>query len=511
MEIFSYLQTLVSEILPEIVTVLLLAIPVAVSILIVSHKTQSYVRRAHALLYGQTVFFFAISLSLKPLIMSTQFFEAEVVSKASLTLFCFVIALSFNQFFTVYVWEGIFVRKYKNQAPSILITLFSTAVYMIAIYSILTFVFKQPITGLVISSGILVGVLGLAMQSSLADLISGIAISVERPFTIGEWVELDDGTIGEIVEINWRATHILSWHNSLYILPNARISNARIHNFSRPVETYGHWFYVHVPLTVPPELVRRVLLEGCVNAKQVLDDPAPVIRVSEAGGSYKYMVFVHFASYQVHFAGIDDALLHIWAECYKHGIVPSAVTTEVILREGVAEEIVAPGPQQLLKQVPIFTGLADDSMSLLTSKILIRSLALGETIVQQGDEGSSLYVIASGMASIVIQTEGNKEIEVAKLVSGQYFGEQSLLANEPRSATVRAHTDCQLLEINREALEPIFELHPELMEDMAKIVSVRTFENSEASESQNKDDMSGRLNELAGKLLGKIQTVFKKT
>ncbi len=119
------------------------------------------------------------------------------------------------------------------------------------------------------------------MQRSLSDLVAGVANSIERPFVIGVWMELDDGTLGEVVDINWRATHIKSWHSSIYILPNARISNARAHNFARPDNRYGHWFYVHIPSTVPPVLVRRVLLEAAVESDTVLDDPAMFIWVSE--------------------------------------------------------------------------------------------------------------------------------------------------------------------------------------------------------------------------------------
>ena len=62
----------------------------------------------------------------------------------------------------------------------------------LAQYAIMTFVFAQPMTGFIVSSGIVIGVVGLAMQSSLSDLVSGVAISIERPFRMGDWIELEN-------------------------------------------------------------------------------------------------------------------------------------------------------------------------------------------------------------------------------------------------------------------------------------------------------------------------------
>jgi small-conductance mechanosensitive channel/CRP-like cAMP-binding protein len=502
------LKLLSTDVFPEMVIVLSIAGPVFLLFLYFTHKTRDLVRKVRFTWYFQVLLIFLITLSIKPIFLSIGIINKVLVGKASLTLFLFTSAHVLNHAIILFLWEGAFVRKYEKSPPGILVGLLSVSLYLIAIYFVMSLVFNQPMTGLLVSSSIMAGVIGLAMQSSLSDLVAGVSISIERPFTIGDWIELDDGTLGEVTEINWRATHVLSWHNSLYVLPNARISNARVHNFNRPVPTYGHWFYVHIPSTVDPTLVRRVLLEGCIDSPKVLDDPPPIIRVSEASASYKYLIFIHFENYQGHFAGMDDLLMNIWVKCYKYGIVPSAVTSEMIIRRGVAEEIPEPSPEGLLRQVEIFKDLGEQHIKLVLSRLNVVSLKHDEKIVGQGDAGSSLYILSSGMVRIMIENDGSEAFEVAKLVTGQYFGEMSLLTNEPRSASVYAHTDCQFLEIKADAMRLIFDEDPSLMDMMAKIVSQRKLSNKELEESLSKEDLASKISKIAENILLKIKSTF---
>ena len=65
--------------------------------------------------------------------------------------------------------------------------------------------FEETITGLITASGVFGVVMGLALQSTLADLFSGIALNLQRPFRVGDWIQVDSGILGEVTEMNWRA------------------------------------------------------------------------------------------------------------------------------------------------------------------------------------------------------------------------------------------------------------------------------------------------------------------
>ena len=132
----------------------------------------------------------------------------------------------------------------------------------------------------------------------------------------------------------------------------------------------------------------------------------------------------------------------------------------------------------------------------------------GKVIVSQGDLGTSLFVISAGMVRVVINTTGGNIKEVKKLGSGEYFGEMSLLAHEPRSATVIAHTDCQLLEIDKNSIKTVFDLHPELMQIMAHTVSTRRLSNDKLTQSLSADEFTINLNTIVTNLVKRMKNIF---
>ncbi len=138
----------------------------------------------------------------------------------------------------------------------------------------------------------------------------------------------------------------------------------------------------------------------------------------------------------------------------------------------------------------------------------VHSMTIGEEIVCQGDDGGSLYVISAGMVRVMIELPEKESEEVAKLGAGEYFGGMSLLAHEPRSATIVSHTDCQLLEIDKNALKPVFDKHPALMENMARIVTERGLNNEALKEEMSEEDFASKLSALASNLIDRIKNIF---
>ena len=84
----------------------------------------------------------------------------------------------------------------------------------------------QPIEGLLATSGIVALVLGLALQSTLADLFSGIALNIEDPFGAGDRITVDGGNEGQAIEINWRATRIRNRSGDTTVIPNSQIAKS---------------------------------------------------------------------------------------------------------------------------------------------------------------------------------------------------------------------------------------------------------------------------------------------
>src|ERR1700730_8909575 len=105
--------------------------------------------------------------------------------------------------------------------------LLSALIYLAAAFAIIAYVFDFPVQGLLATSGAVAIVLGLALQSTLNDVFSGLVLSLSRPYRPGDWINIEGGTEGHVIEMNWRATHVLTSRRDLAIVPTAPSQNQR--------------------------------------------------------------------------------------------------------------------------------------------------------------------------------------------------------------------------------------------------------------------------------------------
>jgi small-conductance mechanosensitive channel len=114
----------------------------------------------------------------------------------------------------------------------------SALVYVIAFIGIMDTVLKVPISALLATSGVLAIVLGLALQNTLGDVLSGLSINIEKPFGAGDWITLNPQVEGQVIEINWRATHIKTQTNDIIVIPNSVIAKSIVTNHRRFHDPY---------------------------------------------------------------------------------------------------------------------------------------------------------------------------------------------------------------------------------------------------------------------------------
>lgn len=114
------------------------------------------------------------------------------------------------------------------------------------------------------TSGAVPIVLGLALQSTLKDVFSGIVLSFSRPYRPGDWISIDAVTEGRVVEMRWRATHVLTANCDLAIVPNSAITKAQIVNASSPSGIHGMTVSIQLGAKIAPapraEILRHAVL-----------------------------------------------------------------------------------------------------------------------------------------------------------------------------------------------------------------------------------------------------------
>ncbi len=104
----------------------------------------------------------------------------------------------------------------------------------------------------------------------------------------------------------------------------------------------------------------------------------------------------------------------------------------------------------VLADVPLFAGLADDERAALRYRMHRRRYPRGEVIFLRGDAGSHLYIVESGSVKITLSSAEGKEMILALLNRGDIFGEMTLLDDAPRSADAIALEGCEVLLLERE-------------------------------------------------------------
>ncbi|GAK51785.1 putative esterase of the alpha-beta hydrolase superfamily [Candidatus Moduliflexus flocculans] len=127
----------------------------------------------------------------------------------------------------------------------------------------------------------------------------------------------------------------------------------------------------------------------------------------------------------------------------------------------------------VLQPIPLFESLAKDARDFITSRLRSEHFAPGETIVRQGDTGDSLYIIVSGLVKVTKREKDGTSHELARLQNGDYFGEMSLLAGQPRSADITAITETSTLKLSKPELDGMLLEYPTIAVHFSRVLSKR--------------------------------------
>ena len=132
----------------------------------------------------------------------------------------------------------------------------------------------------------------------------------------------------------------------------------------------------------------------------------------------------------------------------------------------------------MLKDVGGFENLSDEQIGLLTERAITSAYPKGAIIVNEGDQGNSLFVIQSGTVKTFLSDENGKEVVLSTQGAGEYFGDLALFDDEPRSASVMTLERCKVMIISkgqlREAVAEDPEIGLSLLKGLAKRVRVLT-------------------------------------
>jgi small-conductance mechanosensitive channel/CRP-like cAMP-binding protein len=383
--------------------------------------------------------------------------------------------------------------------PRLLSDMVRAALFAAAAAAILMLVFGQPAIGLLTTSGVVVAVIGFALRNVIGDVFSGIALGVDAPYRIGDWIETAEGCAGRVTEVSWRGTRLMTRDGVALTVPNGLIAAHRLVNFSAEGR-YRVTLRLPLDPTLPTERAKRILLAAALDAERQFPGLAPDVLLQEfADGAAVYLLRFRVPDYGRE-AACRDAVASAALRALQHaGLSPARPARALLLeRRAVAA---GAGRAALLRRIAHFAGFPPEEREALEAMMQERLVPRGATIVRQGEAGDSLFLLAEGALEVRAVQDG-AELPPERMAPGEVFGEMSLLTGQPRSATITAVTEAVIYEIRREHLDPILRRRPELAESLAAIMASRRARNARRAErpeaptpaeEPEREDLLGRL------------------
>jgi small-conductance mechanosensitive channel/CRP-like cAMP-binding protein len=390
----------------------------------------------------------------------------------------------------VLLWCWLFPRASHAGGRKLVADVISALVYVATIFAIMSFAFDYEINALLATSGVVAIVIGLALQSSLGEIVSGLFMSVEAPYHAGDWITLDDTVEGQVIETNWRATRIKTRSGDIRIVPNSVIAHAQIINHYFPNQQHHAWVDVTVDARTPPQRVVAVLLAAALGTKCVRHDPAPRAMVRTLGQTaIDYRVEFVIDDFAEAPAARSDVASRIWLHLSWAGIrMDGPPLASPGNAESEAERTAA--LQKALARISLFATLSFDESGAIAAGLRTHKVMAGTPLVNAGESGDSMFLISEGVLIVKTRTESGEENEVSRLGPGDYFGEMSLLTGAPRSANVVALTDGWVHELAKDDLAPLMAARPVLAHELGQVLAARRRTLAEAGRAEHRSDES---------------------
>lgn len=392
--------------------------------------------------------------------------------------------------------------KGEQEISSLLRTVMTVIIYIVAFFIIFQTQFpKIELAPLFTGSAIIGIVVGLALQDTLGNLFSGIAIQADQSFQVGDVISVGD-KIGTVESVSWRGVKIRTFQNKLLVISNSVIGKETLEIAPRN-NLNARLVRFNTIYTTSPARVIQVVREAVRQVENVSPKRRPKVRIWNLGDNgIDWEVKYWTTDYQHH--NDTDALIRqrIWYAFERAGL-DFAYPTRTIYTAKQSEESnvfveTADEICERINSIPIFAPLSTEETQRISASCMVRVFAPGEPVIVAGEAGDSMFIVHRGRVNIQVKENGIGRT-ITTLHAGDFFGEMSLFSGDPRTADVVADTETKVIEISQQILKPLFEGNPELVKVIAEIIEERRQALDEAEEdlqSIAEDDLGGPVNKL---------------
>jgi len=341
--------------------------------------------------------------------------------------------------------------------------LIGAGVFLVALVAAAAYILDLPVKGLLATSGAVAIILALAVQSTLADVFSGIVLNATKPFRVDDVINID-GVEGKVVEIDWRSTYLLTSAGSMVVIPNAMAAKTRIVNLSRPNHFHSVTVTVELPVRLRPASVLDSLTKAMKGCRELMSEPEGSAVVRKSGlRSVEYEVtgYVHSRERR----GV--------ARNQLHDLIYRQLAASESVRQSSAHPIATTRQLAALDSVNALRTLSSEDRLELERHMRLSSYPAGAVILQLAFVPDALLIVESGVVTVTIE-RSDGPYELGRMGPGEVMGEGGIIDDLPTAVRFTALTDCVIYRVDRADIIANFDEQSELRRALVELARNRT-------------------------------------
>ena len=375
------------------------------------------------------------------------------------TVFGFLVLVLLLSGLNATLFESAPQGSWRARVPTIFRDVTRLLLIAVGLALILSYVWGVRIGGLFTALGVGSVVIGLMLQNSVGQIVSGLFMLFEQPFRIGDWLDTPTAR-GRIVEANWRAVHIQT-DRGLQITPNSVLAATSFTNLSRPPGAHQLEITTIFSPDDPPDRVRHLLSRIAGTLPQCKADSTPT---AVAAGSGEYRVTIGLKSPADDGAARATFLRWIWYAARREGLH----------LDGADDDFSTPARVQMAMRTVVAPALrlSHTDQQSLTSHAKIVRYGTDEVVQFAGKVPTAMTFLITGSVRLTTTAEDGSVLSLSVLEEGSFLG-LTTLTRQPSLSTAYALEEVTALEIDREHIEDVVMRSPLLLQELGRIIEDR--------------------------------------
>ena len=370
-------------------------------------------------------------------------------------------------------------QRWENRVPGLFKTILQIAIIVYPLY-LVSGVWGVDLSSFVAALGIGTIAIAFALQDTLSSIVSGFLLVIDKPFAVGDWIEID-GHRGKVIDISWRSTRLQISQHDVVVIPNLNIAGSSVYNLTMLDIMYRDEIELGFSYDDTPSRVKATLIEMVLDCPHVLKVPAPKVHtISYNDFAIVYRLYYYVAEFKgvMHQADIrDDVMTRVYYAVERNGLsmpFPTQVEGPPELFETDNKQVEA-DILHFLKENRYFSRLEEPSLAELAQHAYVAPFGKDETILSEGVSCQYFYLVRSGTIEMIRNDHSHLNGHAERLIikEGDILGEMSLMGKRANLATSVSLDDVVLYKIPPEIINAKLEQNPRFALLLNRLVEER--------------------------------------